>query len=434
MQSPDLSALPANAADIPLWRGPCAVTLDGEEAPFEGTLKLSLAPDVRVFVEGAFEGAPAGKLPNAMRSELPLRIGDSGAERPVLIESLQIGSRLIATFSAQKADFAIRAGGERQLASQTFHLLNFPRFRAPGKPSAMILRDGDWRIEIAATPATEATMKSLKTQGGNGVTHAGTLARADGGAFGEEEARIAMTRLQYILSFASGRWVAPLGIVGRDAYGRVVLQDWTERMGARWMEPMNWPGRELGRLLPEAYPHLAAALADPQRGKGLRRVIHWYLQANVSGDDKMIDGNLVLGQAALEMLARLASELRGASTGGNAGTRIRNACKACGVPVQAPAPFAALLDLIRANGWEDGVRAIVEIRNSFAHPHTKLHPSRDALAQAWMFSQQCVELLILSLAGYSGSHADRGRAAVGDFGAVMPVPWAHGPPPKRPDE
>src|SRR5512132_3634116 len=58
------------------------------------------------------------------------------------------------------------------------------------------------------------------------MTHVMELCRADGAAFTAAEAEPVLTALHVGVSFALGRWAAPMLPVGVDSTGKVVWEDW----------------------------------------------------------------------------------------------------------------------------------------------------------------------------------------------------------------
>ena len=130
---------------------------------------------------------------------------------------------------------------------------------------------GGWRITVDVRPDHQRVWTDLDKVDVYMMTHVMELRRIDGARFTPDDAEPLLEALHIGVSFALGRWAAPMLPVGEDADGTIVWEDWrplhcdpAQVTSAGW-----WYQRDhqaLGDLLSRVIP----AFADPTRRAVLR--------------------------------------------------------------------------------------------------------------------------------------------------------------------
>jgi hypothetical protein len=179
----------------------------------------------------------------------------------------------------------------------------------------------------------------------------------------------------------------------------------------------------------ELFPLFVARWRDPQWYEPLRLSIYWYLQAN---NLLSTETSLLVAQAALELLGwAVLVEGEGALSADGfdrlpASDKLRLLLRNASVSLAIPTVLVALTGLAEARAWEDGPRAIGELRNSLVHP--KLGKRRlmidspvRARIEVTQLALSYIELALLHLLRYRGDYVDRLHAQ--SSGEVAPVPW-----------
>lgn len=96
--------------------------------------------------------------------------------------------------------------------------------------------------------------------------------------------------------------------------------------------------------------------------------------------------------------------------------------KGLGLPAEIPRRLQLMKRLAKARSWQNGPRALTEIRNDLVHPNQAFPGIGRVLYEAWKLSQWYVELVILALSGYCGEYTNRINARW--IGETERVPWA----------
>jgi len=319
----------------------------------------------------------------------------------------------------------------RRLQSVSFKVLNFPEFF--GQQDA-ILEDGKgggqrlgaaelsaspWHIELIAVPELKDAIRVMKAQGGYGITHTGQFTCTDGKAFSTKEAERLLEGLRLFLSFARGAFCSPVFQTGTGRDGKAIWRQWGSHVVAPWGHMPSWFDTMNGHLLSEVFPGFWQRLNDPVWKETIRAALYWYLRSNAHGQGAGVDGGLILAQAALERLsyAQLGRQRRPASR------QIREALDAMRIPTNIPRGCRKLRKLAETHGWQDGPRALTEVRNQLVHPRSVYGSTLSgSYFEAWNLSQRYVELMLLRLFGHHGHHAN--RLAQKWRGQVVYVPWA----------
>lgn len=337
------------------------------------------------------------------------------------------------TLFPKREPISIHHTGE-SLASVAFGVLNFPEFwgeqdktiqsngHSYRRVGAMQLQADPWIVDISAAPNLSDVKKELAATGGYGVTHSGTVRRADGNEFRVSEVEQLLSGLSLFLSFARGAYCGLTLIEGKSRNGQVAWECWGTQSVTGWFSPPSWFDRHHGHLLAEVFPgfwHLYK-----KQEKDLRVVITLYLDSNLGSNHGVgQDGGLILTQAALE---RMAHESVGVQAKRKTGTWIAQGLVEHGISQKAlpipPDSCPELAMLAAEHNWKHGPHALVEIRNKVVHPKQKYGKiSARAYYEAWNLGQWYLELMLLRLFGASGDFDYGNRLKKKWVGEVEPL-------------
>jgi hypothetical protein len=85
---------------------------------------------------------------------------------------------------------------------------------------------GGWKLTLDVRPDHARVWRDLHEAHIYVMTHVMEIRRADGAAFTAADAESVLSALHVGVSFALGRWAAPMLPVGEDNTGKVVWEDW----------------------------------------------------------------------------------------------------------------------------------------------------------------------------------------------------------------
>ena len=171
---------------------------------------------------------------------------------------------------------------------------------------------------------------------------------------------------------------------------------------------------------------------DPKLRESLVVALHWYRHCNTNSSG--LEGSLVLGMAALELLgalivvdrngsmtARQYDELPGAK-------KLQKLLSALKVQADIPHKYEPLTRFAQKNGDWDSCQALAKLRHGFVHAKEKNRRivfgpyGKAAAPSAWQLSLWYQELALLGVLAYRGSYSNRTTASC--VGQVEPVPWS----------
>ena len=425
---------------IPLHRGRFRLLRSGERvAEGSGFARLLWAPSpgIEVYVDDGYEGLDL--------ENLTLDVPGFDAQN-VLVHSNTLGPQYrIGAFVT-----AMESHCDQDLVSVGFQLVNFPNFvtegliAAPGDPTTVTHADGStpsffdrvgavtrstarlehagWQVDLVAVPDSDDVYKGLKRSGGYAFTHVGRLTRVDGSAFTAERATAILQLLTAFLTFARGaacsipiRWgFGTAGEVAWRQFGSPVVDRWTRGR-------ISWFDERHGALLTEVFDAFCQKCNDKDLGESLALAFHWYRHCNTQSSG--LEGSLVLGMAALELLSRLI--VVGQSGTRSAAQKLRCLLSALHVSADIPPRFKALTAFAENKGKCASCGALVKLRNGFVHSKKDVFQAdaREAIFDAWSLSLWYQELALLHLLDHQGSYANRTRTERW-MGQVEPVPWS----------
>ena len=360
---------------------------------------------------------------------------------------------------------AMESGGEHDLVSVGFQLVNFTNFitpglsATPGDPTVITsgapdsaastslpagsvwscaasrLRHDGWHVNLVAVPELTDIYKKLKASGGYAFTHVGQLTRTDGSAFTVREAEGILESLTAFLSFARGAQCSLPIRWGCGANGEIVWRHFGSPVVDRWRQPHSWFDERHGELLTELFDAFCRRYNDETLRDPLILVLHWYRHCNTQSSG--MEGSLILGMTALDLLSALivAGRCRSMSARKhdelNAEKKLCALLKKLDVPADIPSQYAKLTAFAEKNSKSDSCETLAEFRNGFVHPNKKRRDSvfgadgKAAAFDAWQLSLWYQELALLYLLDHRGSYANRTTPRW--VGQVEPVPWSGHP-------
>jgi hypothetical protein len=323
----------------------------------------------------------------------------------------------------------ISVGRSEDLREVQFDLMNFPSFWASDSPSTRLPDDhldiavDGWHIEIRPprkSPDFDAFRSTLYS-----VTHSCLTRRPDNAAFGFGDAQNVLNVLHDAMSFAAGRWIAPVFVRGFGNDRQIAWREWgTRPLRPNFDSVETWFDAHHANALAEILPGLFELRKDDGQAATFHSALYWYLRS--SGGAAGVDGGIILLQAALELLSwQVLVHDHGALSCNRfdslpAVEQLRLLIKSCGVPVDIPLGLSDLQSKAMELNWSDGPQALTAVRNQLVHPNRhQQYPYYDA----WRLAEWYLELVLLRILGFSGEYSDRTKAQRW-VGAVDPVPWA----------
>ena len=310
-----------------------------------------------------------------------------------------------------------------------FGLLNFPGFLGEEyllpessksgyqRRDVVKLEASSWVIEVRSFKNTRQTIRRLRADGGYGLTHEGSIRHSDGKSFSVEQASSLLEVLRLFLSFARGANCGLTVVVGLNDRGKRVWETWSASRPSPWSGQRSWFDHEHGMTLAELFPRFYSRRWNAPGHHPLTMALHWYLLSN---ETRILEGSIVLTQAALE---RLSQELVEAKGDRKEGAWIADALKDAGIPVMIPSELQKLKEFVNSMKFQHGPHTLVTIRNDLIHSKMKLETLRcEIYFQARELGLWYVELMLLRIFGYKGKYGN--RLTQEWRGEVELVPWA----------
>ncbi|MGW7523038.1 hypothetical protein [Streptomyces sp. NPDC054783] len=328
------------------------------------------------------------------------------------------------------------------------HWFNLPNWHGPLKLVAKtasgeqewsgrwVHQAGGWKITLDVRPDYQRVWCDLHTSDVYVMTHVMEVRRADGSPFTADEVDPVLAAMHVGISFALGRWAAPMLPVGEDSDGRVVWEQW----GVSHCDPARrisdgWWYDQDHESLGDFLSLVIDAFGAPDKRVPLRFQMMYAISATRSRD--FVEPRIIMGTAGLEHIMWERLVLSGALTKQQYKHRpahdlLRTVLRGARIPVDidpdllpAAAQYAADAKADE-NRDVDGADVVTWVRNRLVHPQESQEPvyRLDGLTRdAWLLARHYLVLLIMNSVGYDGSYRDlrRIRGSVGDVGSV---PWA----------
>lgn len=312
--------------------------------------------------------------------------------------------------------------GSAPIAKAKFLLINFPsvwgrddlkRYPDPDDKShgfvfpRFQLRSGKWRVHVMAVDSLLSIHQRMLTRGGSALTHVCVVTQQDGQTASVEELEEFLSTLHLFLSFARGSYCGLTLLRGYAAgvpQGNRVWEQWGSYKVEPWRRSLqSWFDQSQSHTLSGTFDGIRRLLTQSANPTLLLQVFHWYLRSNESREPEV---SVVLNHAALE---RLAFAAIGARSGGEKeGDWIARALQWHGVDSRVPSSCPELVRLQSAHGLAHAPHALVAIRNELVHPGVRLGVLASvAMDEARSLGLYYIELMLLSMSGYTGRFVDR---------------------------
>jgi hypothetical protein len=294
---------------------------------------------------------------------------------------------------------------------------------------------GRWKLTLDVRPDHARVWRNLHQAHIYVMTHVMELRRADGAAFTAAEAEPVLTALHVGVSFALGRWAAPMLSVGEDNTGKVVWEDWHPGHcdPARKTSPGWWHEQQHSSLT-DFLGRVITAFADPDRLPALRLQLMFGIAA--MNDRGFVEQRVMMGAAGLEHLMWQTLVLEGGMSESQyldqvAHEKLRRLLIAAYIPTDIDAGLLPVTAKFAAEEQQrqgkvlDGPDVVTWVRNRLVHPRgaqERVYRLEGLVAELWRLTRHYLALLILHSLGYQGSYRDL-RKTRGWAGEVGEVPW-----------
>lgn len=271
-------------------------------------------------------------------------------------------------------------------------------------------------VDIQTLPDAHDTLKTLREEGGYGITHVGRVQSKSGKVFSPADAIDCIIYLGNFMSFCRGLWTPVMLPVGFSSDGEKIFEQWSVPIGYPWSEAHRWFDTHHGEALDDLYPGFVKLLRDPVLGNPARKAISWYLWSNRGGSGTGIHSGIILTQAALEHLSvmYLCTINKSPIKKDSAAMKMRRGFQFLKLPLSIPTEMKTVASAFRQGVWSDLPDATAKTRNDIVHPHKKLSVNMsEVIKEIWTLSQRQLELLILRLSGYNGKYGNRCKKPAG---------------------
>ncbi|GAA2018606.1 hypothetical protein GCM10009719_31920 [Nocardioides kribbensis] len=325
-------------------------------------------------------------------------------------------------------------GRSENLSHVIVHWFNTPAI-LPSSPLALpnVTFAGRWVSEAAgwrltfdqradhtqATDQVRGTSRSV-------FTHVGKLERIDGSGFTADEADHVLSGWQVALSFATGRWVAPVLPVGYRPDGALAWEQWAPWYCSRYHGHFGFWDTHRSEDLNELCSKFMTHWLDPSLHAAARHTARHAICA--SSDDAMLEAKVSLAQSGIEYLAWVQNVIEGTSSatsykGLPAHAKLNDMLSVAQVPLIIPPELEGLARLAPSN-MQTGPLATTWLRNKLVHPKDAAQPYKieSALWSCWLLSLEYLELLLLHRLDYRGHYLPK-RPHIWAHQSI-PVPWA----------
>ena len=421
-------------------------SLKVEDTIYEGyaEIRLDLLPRGKVYIYSTFQNLSPSLVLNiiskyknisAFRLEgLDLPCFYVSFRSSIVINNPQKTSNI--TWVPRHEPINLGIANSKTITNIVFHIFNFKEIfgtrqsiAKKGNSRVVIMHfemeTKEWVIDLQSLSTTSDCFKTLKAEGGYGLTHIGSLRKKDRSSFSAKDASEILSAINYFLTFAKGIWCNPVCIVGFDKDGKRVWESFSS-LGESWHSPFSWFDEIHSDQLAKLFPGFYAKWIDKDWQEAFRNVIYWYANANNSA--RGIDAGIILTQAGIERLSfeysvrykRLIE--KGGFKDLKASDKFRILFSSLDLPIEIPDYLIKLKNLSSQFGWIDAPNALTEIRNSLVHPEHKQHGKfEESYFEAWNYGLWFLELALLRICGYSGKYRNRMKAEI--IGQVEDVPW-----------
>jgi hypothetical protein len=428
-----LDALSPNEP-IPIFSGELLLISDSKTLCGSGNVSFSWLPNPRIVFRGDFSAASGvdimeNKTLSTSRHE-PAEALITKANYKSSSSKTEVNGILNEPLRPQLPD-----GGFREIH---FLLTNFKSYfgepvRLCGKSLAMAksrwrLNLDGYEISIDLTEKHKEVTDNVKSNGGFGITNIGRVSKNNRALLTMEEFEALSDSLRYFLGLCRGFWVGPV-LPFADIDGKPHFVYAPSRL-TTWQNAETWFPSLKPKEAGTAFNRFHQLLQDPDWGEGLRNATEWYVDANTADT---LESAIVKTQVGLELLAWLVlvdrheykSNTKYRHDG--AAMNLEDLLKVYRIPVDYPVHLEYLRRGTTAWNTDNGVHAIVKVRNHIVHSTSAKRKELASLGkmaklEAKHLGLQYLELTLLAIIGYIGAYSDRTKFNR-ILGQEQVVPW-----------
>jgi hypothetical protein len=278
----------------------------------------------------------------------------------------------------------------------------------------VIVPFGDWEIDLRPVRDSKGMFEHLRADGGFCITHIASAMCRTKPIVSTQDVTELLDSLLALFSFARGSWSCAFLPIAFSSKGTPIWEDWSLRYVDIWRgSSLSWFPPRHPEALGLVSPGLYKRLVDPIWKEPIEVALHLYVESN---SHTLSESSLILGQAALEVLAWtyfVEDKKQYSISKFNdvpAAEKIRNLLSEASVPLAIPKRLSALARVAALESWTDGPSATTELRNSLVHPRRLskfLRSPSHARLQAWQLTLWYLERTLLWIFGYSGFYSSR---------------------------
>lgn len=233
----------------------------------------------------------------------------------------------------------------------------------------------NWHIVLATLDNSYEFQERLEAEGGYGITHICKVERLDGKTFDLNQGYKIIDAFIYYLSFVRGIWIAPLFLLGFDAEGNQILEEWRTPtiIPDSWQSPdYSWYGEYDGITIFDHFPGFMKKWQDETWQEVIQNSIQWYIES--SKHTNGYNTSIILVHSALEKLAwtHLNSNNYISPDGFKKltfGDKLRLLLKTLNISLEPIDENWQIFKLAKQNNWViDSISIIGQVRNSLIHP------------------------------------------------------------------
>lgn len=437
---------------IPLYAGPIG-GLGRADVP--GVVELSCIP--RPSLDWSVRPVSAPGFANRSEVTLVLRRPDGDMQVPGWVRGIDIEGPDGTLSGGGWSNGAVFGRDDAPLSRIMVHWLNLPDWHGP-IPLADTAADGTqwqwlgrwmievggWKIILDARPDHAQVWRDLHKAYTYVMTHVMELRRQDGTNFTAAEAEPVLEALHLGVSFALGRWAAPMLPVGQDAAGNIVWENWAASHCDPAQRPSpGWWYDQDHESLADLLRRVITASADPDTLFRLR--LQMVLAIMATSSQGFVEQRIMSGAAGLEHIMWQTLVLGGRMTKEEfdgrteyqgrklaAHDRLRMVLTEAQIPIDIdpdllPVTARHAAQVKQSQGWNlDGADMVTWTRNQLVHPEgtqEQVYRLNGLVAEVELLTRHYLALLILNSLSYQGSYRDL-RSRRGWVGDVAKVPWA----------
>lgn len=286
------------------------------------------------------------------------------------------------------------------------------------------------QILIDKLPSFTKSFESLSSKGGYILLYSGEISKTSG-SIKLDKIEETIHCLAVFLSFLNGRRCSPHFLQG-ITNSEVLWTDFTSYFVDQYKPVFSWPPKFDFKEFNTLWNNFNALWSDPYDRDFINSAVHWYVEAN--SNSGLIEGSIIMVQTGLELIYNwFAIEKKKLLLGNdaesiNASNKIRLVLSQINTEYDVPEGLENLKLYVKKNRINDGVEALVMIRNCIVHSQkekrSKLLKIDNLIKyEALELGIWYMELALLYILGYTGKYHSRCSSKKWLVEAENYVPW-----------